>query len=116
VAYDQLARRSKERALAVTADGRRLRVTGEVRVLGRTVTATALSRVEVVEGDLLVTAESYQVGGEVASEVLSRALGGRLDLRVPVEQLPYGLRVTGVEVAPDGVVVLATAGATVLSP
>lgn len=115
LAYDELARRSGDRQLTVApvGDGR-LRVTGRVQVLGQSLTAVAVSRVEVDGGDLLVTAESYEVGDQTADALLTRALGARLDLRVPVEGLPYGLVVTGVEVSPDGVAVLATAGRTVL--
>jgi hypothetical protein len=114
VAYDELTRRSGDRKLVVTPAGDGVRVTGSVRVLGQTLSATAVSRVEVVEGDLLVTAESYEVGNNTADALLSRALGERLDLRVPVEGLPYGLQLTGVEVGERGVTVLANAGATVL--
>lgn len=115
VAYAELARRSGERRLAVAPAGDgRVRVTGSVQVLGRTLSAVAVSRVEVDGGALVVTAESYEVGDATADALLSRALGGRLDLRVPVDGLPYGLQVTGVEVQGDGVAVLAQAGRTVL--
>lgn len=114
VAYAELTRRSGDRQLTVQPDGGRLRVTGSVRVLGETLSATAVSRVQVADGDLVVTAESYEVGNEAASDLISRALGDRLDLRVPVDGLPYGLEVTEVEVEADGVAVLASAGATVL--
>jgi hypothetical protein len=65
-------------------------------------------------GDLVVTAEAYEVGNETADDLLTRALGDRLDLRVPVGELPYGLAVSGVEVSADGVTVVAAAGRTVL--
>lgn len=115
LAYDELAGRSGDRRLALAPAGDRVRVTGSVRVLGQTVSVTAVSRLEVTEGELVVTAESYEVGNAAADALLTRALGGRLDLRIPVTGLPYGLQVTGVEVQPDGVVVLARGGATVLS-
>jgi hypothetical protein len=115
VAYAELARRSGDRSLSVSPVGDRVRVTGSVRVLGKVLEASAVSRVQVVEGDLLVTAEAYEVGNQKADELISRAVGDRFDLRVPVEGLPYGLEVTGVEVRPEGVAVRATAGATVLS-
>ena len=115
VGYSELARRSGDRQLTVAPAGDRVRVTGSVEVLGRTISATAVSRVEVVEGDLVVTAEAYEVGNETADDLLTRALGDRLDLRIPVTGLPYGLEVSGVEIEAAGVVVLATAGETVLS-
>lgn len=116
VGYDELSRRSGDRRLTVAPAGDRVRVTGSVDVLGQTLSATAVSRVEVVDGALRVVAESYQVGDAAANEALTRALGGRLDLLLPVTGLPYGLQVTGVDVRPDGVAVRASAGATVLSP
>lgn len=115
VGYSELARRAGDRQLTVAPAGDRVRVTGSVEVLGRTLSATAVSRVEVVEGDLVVTAEAYEVGSETADDLLTRALGDRLDLRIPVTGLPYGLQVSGVEIEPAGVVVLATASDTVLS-
>lgn len=115
VGYDELSRRSGDR-LTVTPVGDRVRVTGSVELLGQTLSATALSRVEVVDGAVRVVAESYQLGDTAANEALTRALGGRLDLVVPVTGLPYGLQVTGVDVRPEGVAVRADAGATVLSP
>lgn len=116
VPYAELARRSGDRRLAVAPSGERVRVTGSVQVLGQTLTAVAVSRVEVVEGDLRVTAEEYEVGNTTADRLVSRALGDRLDLRIPVTGLPYGLQVAGVEVEADGVAVVARTSDTVLSP
>lgn len=115
VSYDELERRAGDRGLSLEPAGDRVRVTGSVEVLGRTISATAVSRVEVVEGNLVVTAEAYEVGSETADDLLTRALDDRLDLRIPVTGLPYGLQVSGVEIEPAGVVVLATARDTVLS-
>lgn len=116
LAYDVLSRRSGGRRLSVTPAGDRVRVTGSVEVLGQAVSATALSRVA-LDGDVVVvTAESFEVGNGVANAVLSRALGQRFDLRVPVRGLPYGLRVERVTVEPDGVVVTAVAVDAVLTP
>lgn len=114
VGFDELSRRSGDRRLVVSAAGEQVRVSGSVDVLGRTVSAAAVSRVEVVEGDVVVTAESIEVDGSPADDLLARALRGLLDLRIPITGLPYGLQVSGVEVTADGVVVLATARATVL--
>ena len=114
LSYDQLTRASGDRTVTVAPSGDRVRVTGRVKVLGQMLSAVAVSRVEVVEGAVVVTAESYEVGNAAADAVLSRALGGRLDIEVPVTGLPYGLRVTGVEVRPDGVAIEASADATVI--
>jgi hypothetical protein len=115
VTYDELTQRSGDRQLTVAPVGPgQVRVKGSVRVLGQTFSAAAVSRVEVVGGDLLVTAESYEVGNKKADRLVTRALGGRLDLRVPVQGLPYGLEVTGIEVEDAGLAVVATVGRTVL--
>jgi hypothetical protein len=114
VPYDELARRSGDRRLAVAPAGDRVRVTGSLEVLGQTLSATAVSRVEVADGGLRVTAEQYEVGNAAADRLITRALGDRLDLRIPVTGLPYGLQVTGVDVGADGVTVVARADRTVL--
>lgn len=90
-----------------------LRVTGEVQVLGATVTAVATSRVRLEGTRIVVSAESLEVQGR-SSAALPRALRGALDFRVPVGTLPYGLRLTGVTVVDGGVQVSATSGPTVL--
>lgn len=113
--YDELSRRSGGRRLTVAPEGDRLRVRGEVEVLGRTLMASALSTVA-LEGDtVVVRAQSFDVAGGAVDAVLTRALGDRLDLRVPVRDLPYGLVLRDVSVQPEGVVVGASASDTVLS-
>jgi hypothetical protein len=97
------------------AAGGRLRLTGSVRVLGRDVEGSALSRLE-VDGDALVlTAESFDVGGGLADRLVTRALRDRFDLRVGLDGLPYGLQVEDVRVRADGLEVTAGAVGTVLS-
>ncbi len=115
VAYDVLSRRSGERRLTVAAAGERLRVSGSVRVLGRTVQASATSALTVEGEDLVVTAQSFEVGNAAADAALTRALRGRLDLRVPLTGLPYDLMLRSVEVEPRGVALRATARDVVLS-
>jgi len=114
VSYDQLEQQAEDRGLTFAPDAGRLRVTGTVEIFGRELSAVAVSRLDVVDGDLIVTAESFEVGSDLADSLLTGALEGRFDLRVPVQDLPYGLTMTAVEVAPDGVVVLAQATDTVL--
>lgn len=114
LSYAELSRVSGDRRLTVAAAGDRVRVTGEVEVLGRQVEASAVSTVA-LEGDVVVvTAQAFEVGSRVADAVLTRALRGRLDLRVPVRDLPYGLVLESITTGPDGVVVRTTASDTVL--
>jgi len=117
LSYADIGALSGSRRLSVApgADGR-VRVTGSIQVLGRTVSATALSRVELAGAQLVVTAEGYEVGNATADAVLTRALGGRLDLRIGLGGLPYGLNVTAVQAEPDGVVMTAQASDVVLAP
>lgn len=103
LSYESLSRGSGDRNLTVTAAGDRVRVTGSVQVLGRTVSAAAVSAVTVDGDDLVVSAQSFEVGNATADAVLSRALRGRLDLRLPVGDLPYGLKLESVSVDADGV-------------
>lgn len=115
LAYDELSRRSGNRRLTVTSAGDRVRVTGSVQVLGRTVEATAISALTVEGEELVVTAESFEVGNDAADAAVTRALRGRLDLRIPAGDLPYDLMLRSVEVEPGGVVLRATARDVVLS-
>jgi hypothetical protein len=89
-----------------------LRVTRTVEVLGYTVPLTAVDDV-VLEGDeLVVEVEDAEAAGvDVPDLVVDRA-AALLDLRYPV-RLPFGLRLTGVTPADDGVVVTVAATDTV---
>jgi hypothetical protein len=115
VPYDELARRPRAADVTVEPVGERVRVTGRVEVLGRTLSATTLSRVELDGDDVVVTAESFDVGNETISAVLTKALTGKLDVRLPIQDLPYGLDPTAVDVTPVGVLVDAFATDTVLT-
>ncbi len=115
LSYADLSRRSGERALTVSPAGDRVRVRGQVRVLGRELTASAVSALRVERGAVVVTAESFDVGGAAADRLVTRALRGRLDLRVPLGALPFGLQVQDVRVREDGLAVRATADDTVLT-
>lgn len=115
LSYADLSRRSGNRGLRVTPAGDRLRVVGEVSVAGRRLSAAAVSTLTLEGSDLVVTAQSIDVGNEAADAVLTRALRGRLDLRVPLARLPYGLQITDVAVEPGGVTFQAVARDAVLS-
>ncbi len=113
--FGVVGRSSEVADLAVAAEGDRLRLSGTVKLLGRDVTGSTLSRLTVDDGRVVVTAESFDVGGALASRVVSRALAGRFDVRLSLGALPYGLRIDGVTVQPDGLAVTAGADDAVLS-
>lgn len=114
--YADLTEAVADRGLQVSAAGGGLvRVTGSVQALGRRLEASAVSR-PVLEGStVVVTAESFEVGNAVADSVLSRALGKRLDFRLEVGQLPYGLDLTALRAGGDGVVLQARSDGAVLT-
>lgn len=115
VGYDELTALVADRGLQVTPAGEGLvRVTGQVEVVGRTLQAAAVSRATVDDGTLVVRAERFEVGSEVADRLVSRALGDRFDFRVELEPLPYGLVPRSLTVEPGGVVLLADVAGTVL--
>jgi hypothetical protein len=64
---------------------------------------------------VVLTAEGVDLGSEAANRLVSRAVRGRFDARVPLGGLPYGLRLDGVRVQQDGLDVTARADDTVLS-
>ena len=114
VSYDALSRRSGERLLTLSAEGDRLRVRGSVRVAGQTFAAEAVSQLALDGEVLVIKAEQVRVGDARVDRAIERALQGRLDLRVPLSGLPYGLSVTDVDVDPDGIRLTAAARDTVL--
>ncbi|MGY1698938.1 LmeA family phospholipid-binding protein [Geodermatophilus sp. SYSU D00766] len=94
-------------------EGDGLRVTRTVEVLGYTVPLTAVGRVSLDGQDLVVDVEEAAAAGvDVPDAVVDRA-DDALDLRYPVA-LPFGLRLTGVRPADDGVDVAVEATDTVL--
>ena len=113
--YDALARRAAGASVTVAPAGDRLRVRGTVRLLGRDVQASALSRLRVDGDALVVTAESFDVGGGLADRLVTRALRERFDLRVELGRLPYGLAVEGVQVQEDGLALTAASADAVLA-
>ena len=114
LSYEDMARQLRDRRLTVAAAGDLLRVSGSVTVLGRTVTASALSTVKLSGSSVVVTAKRFEVGHAVASKAVTLALAGRFDFVIRVGQLPYGLTMSSVAVRPEGVVAIADAKQTVL--
>ena len=113
--FDVVSSSSTVSDLEVGAEDGLLRLSGTVRVLGQDITGSALSSLAVADGQVVVSAESFDVGGRLTSRLLTRALAGRFDARVAVGALPYGLRLEDVVVQDDGLAVTARADDAVLS-
>jgi len=87
----------------VTREGSGLRITRTVELLGQTVPLTAAGTVTLDGNDLVVDVQHVAGAGvEVPDWLLSRATG-LLDLRYTVPALPFGLKLTSVTPADDGV-------------
>lgn len=114
VTYADLAHRSGIVGLSIAPAEGGVRVTGRVTVLGQSVRATALSRLSLRGNRIAVTARSLSVLGQ-STPSLVNALAGMLDLLVPVGTLPYGLQLTDLRATPEGVLLTARSGPTVLS-
>ena len=117
LSYADLSRRTGARELEVAEGGApgTVRVTGRVRVLRQVLSVVALSEVTLEGDEIVVTAQSFDVGNGVADSLVSRALGDRLDFRIAAGALPYGLTVRGVTTTPAGVVATAAAEDVVLT-
>ncbi|MBK5306402.1 MAG: DUF2993 domain-containing protein [Frankiaceae bacterium] len=110
MSYADITRQLRDRRLTVSPAGDQLRVTGSVQVLGRTIAASAVSTVALKGSSVVVTAKRFEVGNGMASRAVTAALAGRFDFVIRLGTLPYGLKLTGLDVQPRGVV--ATAAAT----
>ncbi len=109
VPYAALAQRFTGGSVLVTPEGGNLRVTGTVTLLGKPLSASALERVSVADGQvrtevLDVSVQGVDGAGPVRDAVVA-ALG--LDSRLP--PLPYALKLTSVTVAPGGLRLAASA-------
>ena len=90
-------------------------ITGRVRVLGRDYDVSADAVLGAESGALTVSPVRLQTGTDLdrPAELL---LTQRFTFRVPLDPLPFGLRVTDIAAGPDGVVVRTTTEAVVLRP
>lgn len=115
VSWGELSNLVADRGLTVSSAGSGLaRVTGTVTVLGRSYHASAVSRPALDGRTIVVTATRFEVGSGAADAVLSKALGNRLDFRVELGALPYGLELDGLGADDTGVVLTAHARDVVL--
>ena len=114
LSYADMSGQLRDRGLTVTPAGDQVRVSGSVQVLGRRMSASAISSVALSGASVVVTAKRFEVGHTVANRAVTAALAGRFDFVIRVGQLPYGLVMSSLRVSPDGVVATADASHTVL--
>ena len=112
--YDQIARATNIPGLSLTASGDTVRVSGTLTVLGQTFTASAHARAEVRNGTVIVTADHAQVLGVRLPTAVLPVVERGLSFVLPVQNLPFGLRLTGVQVTPADLRVSAVADNVVL--
>jgi hypothetical protein len=114
LSYADISAQLRDRRLTVAPAGEQLRVSGTVQVLGRTMSASAISTVSLSGASVVVTAKRFEVGHAVANRAVTAALAGRFDFVIRVGQLPYGLTLSSLRVSPDGIVATAEGAHTVL--
>jgi hypothetical protein len=114
VHYDDLARASGIPGLAIRPASGGLQVSGQIQVLGRQVSASAVAHVSVDNEALVVTADHAQIDGTEIPSAVVTAAARALSFRVSPRQLPLGLRITGVTTGPDALSVNAEAQNVVL--
>ncbi len=102
LSYDLLAAElSGDATIGPEGDG--LRITRTVEVLGRTLPLTAAGTVALEGDELVVDVERAAGAGVDVPDFLVDRASDLLDLRYTVPELPFGLQLTGVAPAADGV-------------
>jgi hypothetical protein len=113
LSYDLLAAQlGGDTTLRREGDG--LRITKTVELLGQAIPLTAAGTVSLDGNDLVVDVENATGAGVDVPRMLVDRVADLLDLRYAVPGLPFGLRLTGVTPADDGVVVRLEATDTVI--
>ena len=114
LSYDLLAAELGSDA-TVSREGDGLRITRTVELLGYTLPVSAAGTVT-LDGDQLVVdvEQATGAGVEIPGALVTR-VSDLLDLRYTVPELPFGLQLTGVAPAADGVEVRVEATDTVLT-
>jgi hypothetical protein len=114
VPYDEIARAVRLPGLSVTGSGDSVQLAGQVTAFGQTFTASAHARFEVRDGTVAVTADHARVVGVRLPAAVLPVVERGLSFVVPVQNLPFGLRLTAVQATPDDLLVSAQADHVVL--
>ncbi|RFU23513.1 LmeA family phospholipid-binding protein [Geodermatophilus marinus] len=114
LSYDLLSDELGE-GTTLEQEGDGLRITRTVELAGQELPLTAVGTVSLDGDELVVDVDEASGAGVDLPRVLVNRAGDLLDLRYPIEALPFGLELTGVRPAADGVVVTVVATDTVLS-
>jgi hypothetical protein len=99
---------------AITSEGGGVRVTRTVSVLGYDFPVSAAGTVGLDGSDLVVDVQQAQAAGVDVPDFILQQAAALLSVRYPVPALPFGLRLTSVAAAQDGVHVAVEAQDTVL--
>jgi uncharacterized protein YpmS len=84
--------------MKVAVDGDGLNVSGELTVLGQKVPAKATMKIEMVDGGVQFVPEKVTLGGGISVPQPERLI----TYKIPIKDLPFNLKVTGVKVVPEG--------------
>lgn len=115
VPYDELARAAGARGLRLTPDRGRIRATLPIEVAGVSGTITGVAGLRVEQGALRLRITELQVEGVELPGRLEDVVQQRVNERIAVPRLPYGLRLEAVTPGADGVQVRASARDVLLS-
>ncbi|MEU9995652.1 DUF2993 domain-containing protein [Streptomyces sp. NPDC050848] len=103
ISYADLTAAADRDVKVAYGDNGKLKVTGGVKVLGRTITRSVVSSVTLVNGDTIrVRADAVPGEGIPGLESLIRQ---RTDFDREIGGLPAGLKLTKIEARPDGVAI-----------
>lgn len=112
IAYSDIAERSQLRGASAVVAGQQVLVTGRFSVGGKVVVAQVLYGAELTGSNLVLDPMTLDVKPKSPDAV--RAVAPLLALRIGLGTLPYGLRLTGIDIQAQGIMLSAKTGATVL--
>ncbi len=114
VPYDDIASASKVPGLRLHQDGDAVVLTAPLTVFGQQLDISAAAVLTVSDGALRVSARAPKAGdGSLGQAAVAQVIGA-LSFAVPLRHLPFGVQVTDVHPAADGIVAAARVDDVVL--